>query len=394
LGTVYFNLIDINLKKEDLEEALRYAQLAEPIITVTQPNRLGYLYEGYANIYKGMGQDNQALSFYNRAIEYAVEYEQWGEASSTAEKLSEYYEEKNMLQKALEFARKTTEYRKNFLEETKVEAIEKYRIAFESDQQEFQIAQLEALNEANRQRITAQQRVQNLIIGIGIGLLLVGIVITFLVMRFRLQKVTLSNKVKLAELNNKLVLNRLSPHFIFNVLNSIQYYINSNDRKNANHYLARFADLLRKFLESFSEEYHQLSEELNLINEYIALEQMLKNESFQFSISVDENVDEKMNFPTMLLQPLIENAIKHGTTDTNPQVNVRVNKEENTVVCVIEDNGTGMIERESKHRSRGIEMSKERISLLNQATKSKYSLIWENKRGNESGLRITLNIPL
>lgn len=392
LGTVYFNLINLSIEKGQLDEALEYANLAEPIITLTQPSRLGYLYEAYADISLKSGKEEDAVELYMKAINYAEKYEQWSEASSSAIKLSSYYEEKSIYDEALEYSKKHNEFKDRFLEERKLNAIEKYRVSFETDRKEFEISKLQELNEANRLRLRAQNRIQLLIAGIGLGLLLVSVVITILVMRLRLHRMKLANHVKLSELNNKLAINRLSPHFVFNILNSIQFYINSNDRKNANHYLTKFAALLRKFLDSFSEDFHSLEEELDLIREYVELEQMLKNNSFQFEFTIDPDVDVTMIFPTMLLQPVIENAIKHGTTDDNPMVKVRINKIVNGVECLVEDNGMGILEDANAHRSRGIEMSRQRIELLSATTRSNFKLLMENKDEANKGLLVKLTI--
>jgi len=82
--------------------------------------------------------------------------------------------------------------------------------------------------------------------------------------------------------------------------------------------LGVFADLLRKFLNSYSDEFHPLKDELTLIPEYVELEKMIKNDGFEFIVSVDSKIDNNSLFPTMLLQPLIENAINHGLSSPTP----------------------------------------------------------------------------
>jgi len=214
-----------------------------------------------------------------------------------------------------------------------------------------------------------------------------------LIYRFRVTKLKLTNNVKLAQLKNELVINRLNPHFIFNVLNSIQYYINTENRNQANHYLGVFADLLRKFLNSYSDEFHPLKDELTLIPEYVELEKMIKNDGFEFIVSVDSKIDNNSLFPTMLLQPLIENAINHGLSSPTPIIRLEFKKELDSISCILEDNGNGMQKEVDLKQSKGINLVEQRIGLLNTALKNKITITWENKSNGETGVKIKLSIP-
>jgi LytS/YehU family sensor histidine kinase len=202
-----------------------------------------------------------------------------------------------------------------------------------------------------------------------------------------------ANRAKLAELNNKLVLTRLSPHFIFNVLNSVQYYINANDKEKANNYLTSFADLMLNFLRSISKESHSIKKEIELLEEYALLEQMLKNDAFSFTIEIPPEIDQQAQIPTMLLQPIVENAIQHGTTNNNPWVKVLISQTNESLVCVIEDNGTGITGEINEEQSNGIKLSKERVIELSTALKKPFKLTWTNKTGSETGVKVTVTIP-
>src|SRR5690606_16137114 len=106
---------------------------------------------------------------------------------------------------------------------------------------------------------------------------------------------------------------QMNPHFIFNVLNSIKGYIYENDKKNAALYLSRFSELIRKILEQSSVSNIKLSEEIETLKLYIELEAMLLDNSFSCSISIAPNINpENLYIPAMLIQPLVENALKHG----------------------------------------------------------------------------------
>ncbi len=394
LGTVYFNLIEVYLEKEEFEKALRYAELAEPIYLKTQPTRMGYLYSGFGDIYEKLNQNQKALDYYNKAYNFVKDKKEWNEATTVTKKLSRLYEKMGNYEKAYSILREFIKYQDSLTEDNKLEALEKYRIEFESEQSEIQIEQLEKLNSAKSEIISEKKKTQKIITGVFIILILLVLLGSFFYYKFKVANIKLENKSKLLELDNKLILNRLSPHFIFNVLNSIQYYINSDDRKKANYYLTVFAGLLRKFLESFSVEHHSLEDELNLIEEYVELERMLSNDKFKFVLNIGNGVNQQESFPTMLLQPLVENAIKHGTKSSNPVIKLSIKSNNQTVDCIVEDNGSGISEFKSKGSSRGIEIFKQHIDILNANSSKKISLTWENKTGEETGLKVLLQIPV
>jgi hypothetical protein len=140
-------------------------------------------------------------------------------------------------------------------------------------------------------------------------IILVLFALLFLLSRIRLQK----EKKKTAYLQYGLrsIRAQLNPHFIFNALSSIQGLINKNDIPAANHYLTEFSSLLRESLRNNDKELVPLDAELRILETYLKLEQLRFH--FQYEIIVDEAIDKNaVEIPALLLQPLIENAIKHG----------------------------------------------------------------------------------
>ncbi|MCB0564311.1 MAG: histidine kinase, partial [Phaeodactylibacter sp.] len=150
---------------------------------------------------------------------------------------------------------------------------------------------------------------------------------------------------RFAELELQALQSQMNPHFIFNSLGAIQYFIQSNDKKQADRYLSKFAYLMRLFLESSKNRYISLAEELKLIHLYVELEQLRFKGRFDFKLDVDEKIDlHTTELPTMLLQPFVENAINHGLfhksdggflkLSITPMINRRLK-------FVIEDDGIG-----------------------------------------------------
>ena len=106
---------------------------------------------------------------------------------------------------------------------------------------------------------------------------------------------------------------QMNPHFIFNALNSIQEYILLNQKNLASDYLGKFADLIRMYLNHSTKGTITLSEEIEALNQYLELEKLRFEDSLDYQIQLPNEIDsETIEIPTMLIQPYVENALKHG----------------------------------------------------------------------------------
>jgi two-component sensor histidine kinase len=202
---------------------------------------------------------------------------------------------------------------------------------------------------------------------------------------------------KLSELELKAIRSQMNPHFIFNALGSIQNLINQNNTKNANLYLSRFARLMRMVLANSNKKLVSLSDELELLKNYLELEQLRVD--FQFEISVNENIDpETEEIPGMLVQPFVENAVIHGITPKGKgNISVGFSKTQDTLVCKIIDDGVG-INTKGEGNGNGVAMklAEKRLNLLNSQLQTKLRLTVENRMDTEQteGTTITLLIPV
>ena len=157
-------------------------------------------------------------------------------------------------------------------------------------------------------------------------------------------KETLSNK-KLVESQLNSLRAQINPHFIFNSLNSIQDFILDQQPRMANLYLSKFASLMRMIIENSRKEYTLLSEEIDFLKLYISLEKLRLNEELDVDFIITPETDvNNIQVPTMLLQPIIENAIKHGLSPKKADRFLSVKFEtraDKALTCTIEDNGIG-----------------------------------------------------
>lgn len=218
----------------------------------------------------------------------------------------------------------------------------------------------------------------------------------------------LEYKSKLLMLEHQTLNASMNRHFVFNALNSIQYYINKEDKLSANKYLSSFAKLIRKNLDSSLSNFVPLSEEIERLELYLELELMRFESKFEYQIIVDDNIDtESIEIPPMLLQPYVENSIWHGLLPLGKPGLIKINIKENEVgniAITIEDNGIGIVASMDKklkngqiHISRGMEITEGRINLLKAMTNSGISVNGPFDTKNElnaiTGTKVEIILP-
>ncbi|MCO6489205.1 MAG: histidine kinase [Phaeodactylibacter sp.] len=177
---------------------------------------------------------------------------------------------------------------------------------------------------------------------------------------------------QVTELERSALQAQMNPHFIFNCLNSIQNFILQNDRKRAVEYLSRFAQLVRHNLNASVQGKVSLVEELRLLDNYLALEQERFEHRFEYSLEVEEGLDqEAISFPPMLIQPYVENAVIHGLAkkEGKGKVTVHFRQENDGLAVTVRDNGVGYRpgsngQHSPRHQSVGMTVTQKRLELL------------------------------
>jgi ligand-binding sensor domain-containing protein len=212
------------------------------------------------------------------------------------------------------------------------------------------------------------------------------------------EQLLLKNKILMLE--QQALQAMMNPHFVFNVMNSIQHYINTQNTSSANKVLTGFAKLIRKNLEICTKSYINLEEEIDYLNLYLNLEKNRFGEKFVYTINIDKEIDkEETLIPSMLLQPYIENAIWHGIMPIEDGGKLEINivqKDEDYLWIKIIDNGVGiknsLTNKKSGHQSKGMNLTQERINLLNRIEAKPIQLFVE--QNGENGTTITILVPL
>ncbi len=238
---------------------------------------------------------------------------------------------------------------------------------------------------------------------IGLVILLLGSIIWLYIRRIqaknkeKLTKLQLENH--LLSLEQKALQLQMNPHFIFNVLNGIKALGNSGKSVELNTTISRFATLLRGVLHNSRQEEICLAEEITTLKNYIKLEQQMSSKHFDYSITTNLNIDpEEILIPPMLIQPFVENSIKHGISSIeNGKVDIRFFVKNDFLHCEIVDNGIGIhqskkLKTTSTHQSVALKVTQERIKSLSEKSTFHIDEIIENKQ--IKGTKVAFKIPL
>lgn len=201
---------------------------------------------------------------------------------------------------------------------------------------------------------------------------------------------------KMHALENVALQNQMNPHFIFNAINSIQDYVLSNRRETAHHYLAEFAKLVRLTLNNNRKKMVTLNEELKLLNIYVSLEEQRIKDKIDLRVTMAAHINpDEVLIPSLLLQPLVENAIWHGLANTGREKWIAISFEaENEHLAIgVCDNGRGLSAGDTEHESHGLNIIRERIKLLYKKEPDFTYYHMKNNAGH-TGVTVKLVLPL
>ncbi len=207
---------------------------------------------------------------------------------------------------------------------------------------------------------------------------------------------------EMIELEQKALRLQMNPHFIFNALNTIKGYYSEGDAINASSYISKFSKLLRMLLEN-TEQTIPLSTEIEMLQLYINLAQTRYKNKFDYELFVDDHLNtNETAIPTLLLQPIVENAIIHGLAPKESKGILKVYflKKGTQLECIVEDNGIGReasknSQMHKEYQSKAIEITTERINLFSENIgKSHFEIIDLVSNGIPSGTRVIVTIPL
>ena len=208
---------------------------------------------------------------------------------------------------------------------------------------------------------------------------------------------------KISDLQQVALRAAMNPHFLYNALNSIQFFITHNDRSNALSYLSKFSKLMRGILNGSINKISKLSDELELLRHYIEIEQMRFTNKFDYTFELDDELEaDNYEIPSLIMQPYVENAILHGLYNKEGigLLTISIRYEDKTLAISIEDNGIGRkaaAELRKKnfpnYQSKGIQITEERMKLMDTGNTTISSSILDLYDGkNPIGTRVIIKI--
>jgi ligand-binding sensor domain-containing protein len=212
------------------------------------------------------------------------------------------------------------------------------------------------------------------------GIIIICIVLTWWIIGRRIKSIRKqsqeNNRInkQFAELEMQALRAQMNPHFIFNAMSAIQNYFVNNDEEKANAYMSKFARLIRQMLDYSKDNFIALDEEISLLTNYMLLEKMRFEKKLDFQLHIDDKIEiSEYILPSLLLQPILENAVNHGVRPlkTLGTIWLNISLDPHYLVCEIRDDGIGIKQSKSNktsssmHQSKGMEILNKRIESIN-----------------------------
>jgi len=380
------------------EQALAVTgELGDPILEVDVHHRMG-------EVLMDMGRRQEALGHLEQArrIADATRYRKGLVAAHEA--LAHLHRALGNDGLAYEHHVRFAALKDSLFNEESSKRIGELRMRYEVDLKDNQLELLERTRELQQAKLDRQRILfQYLVVGF-IVLLILGWVA---VSQYVKQRRSAFQRM-LLETEQKALRAQMNPHFIFNVLNSIQYFASRNDTASVVLYLRKFTRLIRAILEQSRDPLIPLSQEISTLSLYLELEKMRFEDKFDYHIALDPAIEpELVRIPGMLVQPVVENAIKHGIThkEGEAHVDIRFETANGMLRCTVTDNGIG---REAAgrmdaglngngHLSAATEIIRERMDALSTTHRIRASCTTDDLHdgtGRPIGTRVVLDMPM
>jgi tetratricopeptide (TPR) repeat protein len=393
-GICYNGFGLIYQKKKEDDKALTAFNKALKLFKA--PEDIYYIAMAHYNIgntYLRTDDLKKAKSHLNLAGEYSEKIGNKSFAVKALKQLMEVYDDLNLSDKALKTAMQVIAYEDSITKEMQRQDIEAMKLIYNAEKQKSEILILQQKQKLAELKLERQKFLTIIIAGIAIILLLAGI--------FIYRQNQLRNKLKETGLKQQLLRSQMNPHFIFNSLGTIQNFMYNNETKKAAFYLGSFSSLMRAILNNSREELITVEEEIKTLKDYLELQKMRLG--FSFKVNCSNDIDTEFTLiPPMLIQPFVENAIKHGIKDMGEdgRIEVTFSKKDDRLIVSVEDNGVGVnygSTPEKDHKSLALKIFKERISYLSVYFKKDVNYKISDKSETNSGKKgttVIVDLPL
>ena len=185
---------------------------------------------------------------------------------------------------------------------------------------------------------------------------------------------------------------QLQPHFLFNAHNTVSMLIRTKQYAQATEMISKISDLLRQSLKSQEGQFVTLGKELTIIKDYLEIEEIRFEDHLKVTFEIDSEIEEYL-IPHLILQPIIENAFKHGISNSLDQakLNISGNKTENSLLLTIHNSGPGLPEGWRLENQVGIGLTNTVQRLQRLYSKGSFNF---NIFNEDDGVTVQIELPL
>jgi tetratricopeptide (TPR) repeat protein len=365
------------------------------IITSAAANALGNL----GTIYRDIGDFEKSIKYYKKSIEQSEKINDFYDLYWVYMDMSKMYLTRKDTGNAYKTYVLYKKYNDAWTERVNMRGLSETKIRYDAQAHKKELELLSL--KLSKQKLLIYAYTGLFILSLAIGLLIYS--------RSRIharQRISEMNR-KISEVTQANLRQQMNPHFIFNTLNSIQYYMYQHDKLATNNYLTKFSSLMRKVLENSQHTSVPLRDELDALTLYLELEKIRFKNKFDYQINIDEEIDTILyKVPTMLIQPYVENSICHGLIPSEEKglVKIDLKLKKDYISCIIEDNGIGRdaswerkMKNDKNHNSLGTQITNSRLDLVNTLYGTSLKTIYtdlKNESGESVGTRVEIHIPI
>jgi tetratricopeptide (TPR) repeat protein len=412
LASTYNNLASVYQNRGQYEKALYYYNFAlENSFKMKNNIYVMNSYENIAQVYTEIKQYDKALEYLNKLKkicdslkipnstvnisisrvyqlrkDYKNEKIELITAKTIEEKVKNFPAQKRIAKKLLENAINTKDFQSAIKYKNEIDSLDEQIAIKDREDTKVVIENQKKILLKEKELEISKERNRNIIITSVILFFLFFFGLLFLAQRTK-NKALKANQHRLV-LEQKVLQSQMNPHFIFNVLSAIQNSLLDNNSIKSAGYLANFAKLIRQNFNFIQKEKISLADDLDALDNYIKTQQFRFNDSFDYKIDVEEEIDiETVFIPPMLLQPFVENAIEHGLKpiDYKGFLEVKIQEIENKIHFTITDNGVGYLSNNDAKEDHAIAIFKKRLALMGNNDESSFEI---NNNPNASGTQV------
>lgn len=434
IASTYMSLGGIYRHIEKYDSAIFYNEKALAILKgLSSKRKLAHIYKALGDDHYSIQQYEKSLQYLNKSLEISEEISASDLKASLFNSLGQLQLKKHVYTEAIDYFRKAVllseqlalpvkvanpyqlladaqykngNYKEAYesfskyhaiydtlLGETKANEITNLEMKYETEKKEKVIENLN--QKAQIQRLELDRKNQNLSLLVILAVLFA--VFGGFIFVFNRQK-SLSLQFKAQDMEQRLLRTQMNPHFLFNSMTAIQDYMEQGNSEKAGGYLSKFSKLIRQVLDNSRSDYIPLGDEVNMLENYIGLQNLRMDIPLTYSIIIDECIDpDQIAIPPMFAQPFVENAIEHGLfgLGQDAHITIRFILKKDHLMLEVADNGKGIENyteaRRKGHASHATRITEERIALLKKMLRKDISFKYETLKA--SGTFVTFNLP-